>query len=108
MLRLTKNAWVMFLIVLVATGAALRSSVAQKASVPKPQDKLALGEVQVKQILLLMETDNHGKVSKHDYMTFMEAEFDRLDKSKNGHLDVKELKQSDSMTRQPAHANAGK
>jgi len=80
--------------VLVATWAMLGTAVAQRAATPKPQDKLALGEAEVKQLLLLMDTDKNGKISKQEWMEFMEAEFDRLDKSKNGELDVKELTQS--------------
>jgi EF hand domain-containing protein len=38
-----------------------------------------------------MDTDKNGKISKQEWMNFMEAEFDRLDKAKNGQLDVKEL-----------------
>jgi hypothetical protein len=72
-----------------------RPSIAQtKAGVPKPQDKLALGEEEVKQLLLLMDTDKNGKISKAEYMKFMEAEFDRLDKDKSGDLDVNELTRS--------------
>ena len=67
---------------------------AQKASTPKPQDKVALGEDEVKQLLQLIDTEKKGKISKQEWMNFMEAEFDRLDKSKNGELDVKELTQS--------------
>jgi len=33
-------------------------------------------------------------VSRDEYMTFMSAEFDRLDKNHNGELDVKELTQT--------------
>jgi|SRR5271167_4823630 len=80
--------------VLVATWAMLGTAVAQRAATPKPQDKLALGEAEVKQLLLLMDTDKNGKISKQEWMKFMEAEFDRLDKSKSGELDVKELTQS--------------
>jgi EF hand len=79
--------------VLVATGAVLGPAVAQKASAPKPQDNLALGEGQVKKLVLLMDTDNEGKVSKQEFMSFMEAEFNRLDKNKDGKLDVRELTQ---------------
>lgn len=64
------------------------------ASVPKPQDKLAIGENDVKQLLLLMDTNKNGKISKQEYMNFMEAEFNRLDTNHNGELDVKELSQS--------------
>ena len=33
-------------------------------------------------------------VSRQEYMKFMEAEFDRLDKEKKGELDAKKLAQS--------------
>jgi len=70
-------------------GAMRSNAVAQQASVAKPLANVALGEV--KKLLLLMETDSDGKISKQVYMSFMEAEFDRLDKKKEGKLDVKEL-----------------
>ncbi len=80
---------------LLATTATSGIAVAQTtANVPKPQDKLTLGENEVKQLLLLMDTNKNGKISKQEYMQFMEAEFDRLDKNKNGELDPKELTQS--------------
>ena len=78
----------------MAGWAIAGTAVAQKAATPKPQDKPALGEEEVKQLLLLMDTDKSGKISKQDWMKFMEAEFDRVDKSKNGQLDVNELTQS--------------
>jgi hypothetical protein len=46
---------------------------------------VALGENEARQLLLLIDTGKTGKISKHDWMSFMEAEFDRL---------VKELTQS--------------
>ena len=76
---------------LLVAGGTLRTACAQKVAVPKPQNRLALGEDQVKQLLLLMETNPQGKVSKQEYMKFMEAEFERLDKEKKGELDVKEV-----------------
>jgi len=79
---------------LVATWAILGTAVAQRQAVPKPQDKLALGEPEVTQLLLLMDTDKNGKISKEEWFKFMEAEFDRLDKDKKGQSDVKELTQS--------------
>ena len=45
-------------------------------------------------MLLLIDTDKTGKISKQEWMKFMEAEFDRLDKAKTGELDAKELAQS--------------
>ena len=45
-------------------------------------------------LLLAMDRDKSGKVSKQEWMKFMEEEFDRLDVNHNGELDVKELIQS--------------
>jgi len=91
---------------LVATWAILGTAVAQRAAGPKSQDKLALGEPEVTQLLLLMDTDKSGKISKQEWMKFMEAEFDRLDKDKKGQLDVEELAQSKLRVSHPV--NVGK
>jgi hypothetical protein len=56
--------------------------VGQKEATPKAQDNVAVGEAEVKQMLPLMDQDKDGKVSKQDFMNFMEAEFDRLDKKR--------------------------
>jgi Ca2+-binding EF-hand superfamily protein len=79
-------------------------TMAQKGdrTVPKQQRTIALGEQEVKQLLLLMDTDKNGKISKKEFMDFMEAEFDRLDTDKSGELDVKELKQSQVRASRPA------
>jgi hypothetical protein len=55
--------------------------------------ELTLELTQVKKMLPLMDQDKDGKVSKQDFMNFMEAEFDRLDKKKEGKLEVKKLTQ---------------
>jgi hypothetical protein len=95
MFKRTNVVWIVAVIALLALyGAMLGTAVAQKAPVPKPQDKIALGESEVRQLLLLMDTDKNGKISKKEFMSFMEAEFERLDKDKSGELDVKELAQS--------------
>ena len=93
--RQTIRLWIIgAIMVMVASGGLLGNAAAQKASVPKPQDNLALGEdEEVKKLLLIMEPEK-GKISKQEYMKFMEAEFERLDKDKNGELDVKKLTQS--------------
>ena len=92
---------IVVIVVLVAIWAVLGTAVAQKAATPKAQDKFALGEEEVKQLLLLMDTDENGKISKQEWMKFMEAEFDRLDKDKKGQLDVKEVTQSRLRVRRP-------
>ena len=63
-----------------------------KASVPRPQDALVLGENAAKDLLLLIEPDKNGKISKQAWMRFMGEEFDRLDKDKKGELDAQELR----------------
>jgi Ca2+-binding EF-hand superfamily protein len=85
----------------------LGTAAAQKATVPKPQEKLSLGDEEVKQLLLLMDADKNGKISKQERMKFMEAEFDRLDTAKNGQLDVKELALSKFRVSRP-FASVGK
>ena len=78
-----------------AIGSFVDSAIAQeKQTVPKAQDKIALSAGEVKQLVLMMDTDKSGKVSKKEFMDFMSAEFDRLDTDKSGELDVKELSQS--------------
>ena len=90
-----KNVTCVLFAVLIAAGVVPRTAVPQtKASVPKPQDKVAIGENEFKQLLLLMDVNKDGKISKQECMRFMEAEFDRFDKKHNGELDVKEVTQS--------------
>lgn len=67
------------------------SAFAQKASVPKPPAGARLNEEQVRQLMVLMDTNKDGKVSKQEWMKFMEAEFDRLDKDHDGSLDADDL-----------------
>jgi len=71
--------------------AAVVGTAAQRQSVPKPQNKIVMGEDQVKKLLPLMEADKLGHVSKQEFMKFMEAEFDHLDTTKTGELDVRQL-----------------
>ena len=78
-----------------------------KASVPRPQNTLALGEDAVKDLLLLMEPDKNGKISKQSWMRFMGEEFDRLDKDKKGELDAQELR-SDRLIKHPRSQDLGK
>src|ERR1022692_4825373 len=98
--------WMRSLLINYLENDDLGTAVAQKAAVPKSQDKLALGEPEVRQLLLLMDTDKNGKISKQEWMKFMEVEVDRLDKDKKGQLDVKELTQSKLRVSHPV--NVGK
>src|SRR5215469_7093832 len=80
MLRRSKKTWALVVtLLMLASLGLLGTAAAQKASVPRSQDKLAMGEDQVRQLLALMDADKNGKVSKEKYLRFMEAEFERLD-----------------------------
>jgi Ca2+-binding EF-hand superfamily protein len=86
--------WTMLLVILDVTALFAMvgtTIVAQKEATPKAQDNVAVGEAELKQMLPLMDQDKECKVSKQDFMKFMEAEFDRLDKKKEGKLDLKKL-----------------
>jgi Ca2+-binding EF-hand superfamily protein len=76
-----------------AASTALAQSTAPQAA-SKKEKNLTIGEEEAKRMLLLMDQDKNGKVSKQEFLSFMEAEFDRLDKNKDGELDVKELTES--------------
>lgn len=82
---------------LFAFAAAVPTDLAGQNASGSAEEKakhISAGEKEAKKLLLLMDTDQNGKVSKQEFMNFMEAEFDRLDKDKNGELDVRELTQS--------------
>lgn len=78
---------------LLAAGALPKAAIAQKNGneKAKQQKTLALAQDEVEQLLLLMDTDKNGRISKKEFLDFMSAEFDRLDKDKSGELDPKEL-----------------
>ena len=82
---------------LLATSLMLGTVFAQsKQAAPRPQNQQNQEERtdEVKQLLLLMDTDKNGKISKQEWVNFMSAEFDRLDKDKSGDLNPKELAES--------------
>ena len=67
------------------------------AAVPafSPQSQpVAAWEADAKRLLVLMDADRSGKISKAEFMAFMAAEFDRLDTNRDGELDVRELEKS--------------
>jgi len=81
--------------VMVGTTVLAQESGQKAVSPVSPNDKkVAAGEREAKKLLLLMDKDQNGKVSKQEFMNFMEAEFERMDINKDGELDVKELTNS--------------
>jgi Ca2+-binding EF-hand superfamily protein len=66
------------------------------------QDSFVRANEHVKELLLLMDADKNGKISKQEWMNFMEAEFNRLDKEGKGELDAKALLDSRLDRKHPA------
>ena len=91
--------------VLVVT--ALGAGFAQKG-VPKQPDRSVMAIENVKQLLLVMDADKKGKISKQQWMAFMEAEFDRLDLQKKGELDQAAIEQSTMYVKQARSADLGR
>jgi len=76
-------------------GTTMPAQESSQKPTPSPNDKkVAAGEREAKKLLVLMDTDKSGKVSRQEFMAFMEAEFERMDVNKDGELDVKELTNS--------------
>ena len=74
---------------------ALMATTSLAQTTPAAQNKtspLVRADPEVKQLLLLMDKNQNGKISRDEFMSFMSAEFDRLDVDHNGELDLKELK----------------
>ena len=78
-----------------AAAAIATPSLAQTTTAsPKSPDRQTIAQQNVRDLLLLMDTNKNGKISKQEWMDFMSKEFDRLDKDHSGELDPKELEQS--------------
>jgi hypothetical protein len=89
-----RNLLIPILMMALMSRAVVRPSFAQKAAVPKQPDTVALSSEKAKELLLLMDTDKNGRISKQEWLKFMEAEFDRLDVERKGEIEPKELLQS--------------
>jgi hypothetical protein len=96
-MEVTMQRSVVLVVLVVSTLSAIGPvsvGFAQKFSAPKPVDKFALGENEVRNLLAVMDSDGDGKVSRQEFAAFMDAEFERLSKRHSGELDVKELTQA--------------
>ena len=86
----TSNAWVVATLLLLP-GCLLRAAADEAPAAANPA-KLKAGLSSVSQLLALMDTDRNGKVSKDEFMQFMQAEFEFADKNNDGELDPKEFR----------------
>ena len=100
MFRHVRAIYVTIMAVFLAGAVAVKVHAGQSekstgtASSREEQPKRDSAAEAARQLLLLIDTDKTGKISKEEWMRFMEAEFDRLDTDHKGELDVKELTQS--------------
>lgn len=76
---------------LLVAGSVATTALATDPAAASDGSKLAAGLSPVTQLLQLMDTDKNGKVSKEEFMRFMEQEFNYADKNKDDELDPKEL-----------------
>jgi hypothetical protein len=83
---------IMAMLALAAAGAITAPAIAADAPAGADASKLTAGLTPLERLIDLMDTDKSGKVSKAEFMKFMQAEFDFADKNKDGELDPAELK----------------
>jgi hypothetical protein len=84
--------WIMFATSFMALVLAEKATAAQKDGNLKHPDPIVLATDNVKEILLDMNTDKNGRITTQEWMKFMAAEFDRLDRDKSGTLDPNKLR----------------
>jgi Ca2+-binding EF-hand superfamily protein len=70
---------------------AVKTFAQTTTQVPKQPNVRAIALENAKQIMLLMDTDKDGRISKKEWVDFMSAEFDRLDTDHNGFIDQHDL-----------------
>jgi hypothetical protein len=101
---------VVFAVALVATAVSVKTGLAAGQPAPAGQSapfaqtptptvtptapNVVAASPEAVKLLKLMDTDKSGKISRAEYMAFMNAEFDRLDVNHDGELDVKGLEKS--------------
>lgn len=98
-LSITLSTFLAGTIALVASAAPKGDS--QAGTAAERSMPVVAGELETRQLLLLLDADKNGRVSKQEFMRFMEAEFDRLDKDKSGELDLRELRESQLQVARP-------
>lgn len=81
--------FILAVVLLLIAGSFARD----KAAVPEAQGRPLLTSDQVKLLFVLMDTDRDGKISRQEWMSFMQAEFDRLDTKKTGELTPNDMSQ---------------
>jgi hypothetical protein len=63
--------------------AGIGTAIARESASPR-LDNVSLGQEEIQRLLPLMDHDQDGTVSKQEFMSYLEAEFAKLEKNKNG------------------------
>jgi len=84
------NRKILLVVTVIAGLAGARALVSSASANPHMNVDTAAFKPTI-ELLRLMDADENGKVSKTEYMRFMEDEFSRLDINHDGELDLKEL-----------------
>jgi hypothetical protein len=63
--------------------AGIGTAIGRESVAPR-QDSVTLGQDEIQRLLPLMDRDKNGTVSKQEFTAYMDAEFARLEKNKNG------------------------
>ena len=79
--------------VLAAAAGVTSSTMAAEAAKGGP------GATYTKALITKMDVNRDGKVTKAEFMKFVEAEFDYLDKDKSGQLDTSEVMNKEYFSR---------
>jgi hypothetical protein len=75
--------------------AAAQSAPAAQAPAPTPTSpNVVAASPEAIKLLKIMDNDKDGKISHAEFISFMEAEFQRLDLDHDGYLNLKELEKS--------------
>jgi hypothetical protein len=63
--------------------AGIGTAIARESVSPR-QDSVTMGQEEIQRLLPLMDRDKDGTVSKQEFTAYVDAEFARLEKNKNG------------------------
>jgi len=94
--KMNRVSVVMVVVTLLVAGAVAGTAFAQKQAVPKPIDRVALGDDQTQQVTvsLTVDVDKNGQITRQEWNRMMTAAFDKLDTNNRGAVDATELTQS--------------
>jgi hypothetical protein len=96
---MSKRSKVILAIAVLAATCAIRGNAAEGGQILADE---------AKQKLILMDTDKSGKISRQEWLRFMEAGFDRLDRGRTSSLDPRKLAVTNAQVRHIRPSDPGK